>query len=100
MKTPNPPKELSTDSKRLWRKVLADYLDLGTDSASLEVLRIGLLARDRAEKCRVQIDRDGEIIVDRFKQKKPHCLLAAERDARSGFLVALKQLGLDPAIGG
>ncbi len=33
--------------------------------------------------------------IDRFVQRKPHPLLAAERDARAQMLAALKALNLD-----
>ena len=93
-KSPNAPKDLSAAGKRLWRSILRDWEI--SDSAHLAVLREGLLARDRAESCRQRINADGETIVDRFNQVKPHPLIAAERDSRSAFIQAIKSLGLDP----
>jgi phage terminase small subunit len=94
-KTPKAPPGLSAEGKRLWKAILRDWGI--TDAAHLEVLHVGLLSRDRAERCRVAIDRDGEAVRDRFGQVKVNPLLSAERDARSGFLAAIKVLGLDPS---
>ena len=52
-------------------------------------------ALDRTEACRLQIEKDGQIVKDRFGQQKPHPLLAVERDARAAFVVCLKNLQLD-----
>ena len=95
MKTPTAPRELSVESRRLWTRILKDWEI--SDSAHLEILKIGLLALDRAERCRKRIDRDGEVGKDRFGKPKAHCLLNPERDARAAFLNAIKQLGLDPS---
>ena len=91
---PKPPPELSPTGKKLWRAILAEWPI--TDSVHLAVLRTALESLDRADRCRAIVDREGEVIKDRFGQAKPHPLLAAERDARSSFLQAVKTLGLDP----
>ena len=91
---PTPPTDLSADSKRLWRAILADWPI--RDAAHLAVLHVGLQALDRASRCRAIIDREGEQTTDRFGQRKCHPLLAAERDARAGFLRAVQVLGLNP----
>lgn len=95
MDIPAAPPDLSADSKRLWRQILDDWNIV--DNAHLQVLRVGLLALDRAEKCRKRIDHDGMVAKDRFGKPKAHCLLSIERDARAAFLAALRQLGLDPS---
>ncbi|MEK6196919.1 MAG: hypothetical protein N2B58_01930, partial [Desulfobacterales bacterium] len=58
-------------------------------------LQAALEARDRAAASRVEIDRDGMTIKDKFEQIKPHPLLACERDSRAAFLAGLKALNLD-----
>ncbi len=92
-KLPLAPKHLSRECKRLWVAVLNDWQV--EDFAGLAILQVGLEARDRAAKCRKQIDREGEVLTDRFGQKKPHPLLAAERDSRSAFLTAIKSLNME-----
>lgn len=94
MTTPTAPKPLSTAGKTLWRKILTDWNI--TDAAHLKVLEVGLLALDRAESLRKEIDRMGPAVVDRFDQTKANPLLPAERDSRSQFLTAIRSLGLDP----
>jgi hypothetical protein len=77
----------------LWNALLTDFAF--TDPASLALLEEALSARQRARRCREAIDRDGETILDRWKQTKPHPLLSAERDARAAFLAAMRMLNLD-----
>ncbi len=95
-KPPKPPSGLSPDGKRLWKAILQDWEI--TDAAHLEVLHVGLQSLDRASKCPVLIDQEGEIVKDRFGQSKPHPLLSAERDSRSSFYQAIKVLGLNPGV--
>ena len=92
-KTTEPAKHLSRESKALWRKIVREWsID---DPAGLKVLDVGLEALDRATKARMMIEKDGMIVRDRFGQKKPHPLLATERDARAQFMQAVKSLNLD-----
>lgn len=92
--TPKAPNHLSKESKRLWTEIVKDYVF--DDSASLSVLVTALEARDRLQECRERINTEGLTITDRFGQVRPHPLLSAERDARSGVLQGFKMLGLDP----
>ena len=92
-KIPTAPRHLNKESRQLWRQILTQWTI--EDSASLAVLRVGLEAYDRAQRCRQQIDAEGETVKDRFDQVKPHPLLSAERDARSAFLAGIKALRLD-----
>jgi P27 family predicted phage terminase small subunit len=87
------PSHLSAEGKEIWRKLVREY-DI-QDAGGLQILRAGLEAFDRAQKCRVSIDRIGLVVKDRFGAVRPHPLIACERDARSSFLLALKQLNLD-----
>lgn len=93
MKTPRIPRHLSSEARKLWRTLTAEY-DIA-DVGGLAILKTGLEAFDRATGAREAIDRDGLTMPDRFGVQKPHPLLAAERDARAQWLAALKQLNLD-----
>jgi P27 family predicted phage terminase small subunit len=89
-----PPAHLSTDGRRMWRELIADYeLD---DAGALALLQAACEAHDRAQQARRRIDRDGVLLVDRFNQKKPHPAVAIERDARGQMIAALKALRLAP----
>lgn len=88
------PKHLSAAARKWWSLIVDEY-DLDGDTAGVLLLTKAAEAWDRAERCRKRIDADGEVLIDRFGQPKPHPLLAAERDARSQFLAALKAMNLD-----
>lgn len=94
-KPPIAPKILSREGKTLWRRILDDW-PMITDSAHLRILQSGLESLDRAERCKVQVDKMGELVQDRFGQSKVNPLCAVERDARAGFVSAIRTLGLDP----
>ncbi len=88
-----PPKHLEPSERALWRDLVAQFRF--DDAASLALLAAAMEARQRGRRCREAVDRDGESMLDRFQQLKPHPLLMAERDARSAFLAAMRQLNLD-----
>ena len=98
-KTPQAPATLSPEGKKLWRQILTDFPTI-EDRAHLKVLEVALLALDREERCRRQIDADGEMVPDRFDILKPHGLLSSERDARAAFYNGIRALGLSPETGG
>ena len=90
---PPPPKGLSAEAARWWKKILTDYpID---DQAGLLILQTALEAFDRMRGAQAQIERDGLTHRDRFGQVKSHPLLAAERDARAAVRAGLKDLNLD-----
>lgn len=79
--------------QKLWKEIITTYRF--DDAAALTMLRTALEAHQRARRCRERIDADGEAIVDRWGQLKPHPLLAAERDARAALISGFKALNLD-----
>jgi len=94
VKTMKAPKHLSRQAKALFRSITGEYaID---DPGGLAILTSGLEAWDRARQAREQITADGLILEDRFQQKKLHPAATVERDSRSQWLQAIKQLGLDP----
>jgi P27 family predicted phage terminase small subunit len=88
-----PPKTLSAESRAWWRRLVAEYAIV--DDAGFLLLQTALESFDRMRRCQLAIDRDGELVRDRFEQPKPHPLLAAERDSRAQMLAALKAMNLD-----
>jgi len=77
----------------MWRDITTEFSF--DDPASLALLRSALEAHQRARRCRLVIDVEGEGVRDRFQQLRAHPLLAAERDARAAFLSAMRALNLD-----
>ena len=66
-----------------------------TDAAGLAVLSEAMRSWERAEEARRHLDRQGCVVKDRWNQVKPHPAAAIERDSRSAFLQAIKQLGVE-----
>lgn len=90
-----PPPHLLASGRELWARLIRDFAL--RDSAARATLAIACECVDRLTQIREVIDREGATVRDRFQQVKPHPLLAAERDARSGFIAAMKALGLHGA---
>ena len=86
------PAHIKGPERLLWKKILAEYAI--SDSAGLKILQVALEAYARARKAREVIEKEGMTIKDRFDQVKAHPLITVERDARSQFLLAMKQLNL------
>jgi hypothetical protein len=76
----------------LWTDITAAYEF--SDRGSYETLFQACAAADRAERCRVAIDRDGEMIRTRTGERE-HPLLKAEMAARGFVVRTLARLGLD-----
>jgi P27 family predicted phage terminase small subunit len=89
----NPPKNLSREATKLWRKLQEEYGI--TDEAGLLILRTGLEAFDRMRQAQEILSNQGMTTTDRFGQPKAHPMTTVERDSRAAMLAALKQLNLD-----
>ena len=88
-----PPDHLREHGARLWREIATEYeID---DSAGLALLTTACECLDRVRAAQVAIDRDGEIVPDRYNVPKAHPACDLEKSARTGFMAALKQLNLD-----
>ncbi len=86
------PKGLSTEAKGIWNKIVEGW---ELDEAGKIVLLVALEQFDRYRKAQKRVNQDGETIVDRWGQIKPHPSITAERDSYRGFLAGMKQLNLD-----
>jgi P27 family predicted phage terminase small subunit len=93
LKTNKAPGHLSKDAKALWQELTNEYAI--NDSGGLAILKTGLEAWDRAASARMQIDKEGMVLADKYEQKKAHPLLTVEKDNRAAFLNAIKMLNLD-----
>jgi hypothetical protein len=87
-----PPADLGEAGIRLWRDITAEY-DL-SDAGTWALLEQCVRAFDRAERLRVLIDRDGEIIQG-LNGPREHPCLRAELGARSLTVRTLQRLGVN-----
>jgi P27 family predicted phage terminase small subunit len=89
---PKPPRELSRESRALWRVVVAEY---NLESHHLALLRLALEALDRASKAQAILEREGLMLLDRFDQPKAHPMVAVRRDAEISTARLWRELQLD-----
>lgn len=97
MTAPSAPRHLSSESKRLYRRLVADY-DLAAEPHALRVLALACEALDRAEEARVRVDAEGMTVPDRFGQLKPHPAVAIERDSAIRAARLFRELSLDAEV--
>jgi hypothetical protein len=90
---PRSPIKLGPIGQSLWDDIVSSYEF--SDRASYETLGQACAAADRAERCREQIDVDGECIKVRGGGVRDHPLLKHEIAARSFVVRTLARLGLD-----
>ncbi len=87
MTEPKPPKHLTAEAKKFWRRVSSEY-EL-TPDAEL-ILQVAAENWDRAQQARVEVSRDG-LTAD----GRRHPAIDIEKQAYGLFLRAMRQLGLD-----
>jgi P27 family predicted phage terminase small subunit len=86
------PRHLSTEARKLWRSVLADY---ELEPRHLTVLLCALEAFDRYREAQGILAYEGLTTTDRYGGRKPHPAVAIERDSRIALWRGLRELGLD-----
>ena len=91
--TDTTPQHLKAKGRALWVGVQAEFAI--SDAQGLALLLVAAEALDRLEEARQILEKDGPMQPDRFGVMRKHPAAELEREARQGFLVALKQLGLD-----
>ncbi len=85
------PTHLGSDGRRLWRRVMAEYvLD---DAAGAELLRLACEALDRCAQARAILAAEGLTIEGRFGAKT-HTAVAIERDSALRAARLLRELGV------
>ncbi len=92
MSKAKPPGHLSAESKRIWREIVRDY---EIDRAAELLLVAALEAKDRRDQARLEIEKDGAVLVDRFGQRKVSPWVAIERDSGMALCRAWRLLGFD-----
>jgi phage terminase small subunit len=86
-------KRWTTAAKRFWDRTLSVYAI--EDEHHLALLRSACEQLSRAEQCRKVVEKQGLTFTDRYKQPKPHPLLAEERSCLNAFRLLTRELGLD-----
>jgi len=87
-----PPSHLSREAKKIWREIDGNWvLDVG----DYPILKTALEAYDRLQAAREVVKEHGLIIKDPSRRLRANPALKIEKEARSGFLRAWKQLGID-----
>jgi hypothetical protein len=90
---PEPPKALRKAGNALWISIQELYrID---DPGGLSHLLTACRSEDDIARMRATVEKDGDTMEDRFKQKREHPLLAAIRGAEGVKRAALKSLNLD-----
>jgi hypothetical protein len=87
-----PPGDLGETGRHLWASIQNQYVI--SDSGGLAMLKLACESADRAQRCRRQIDEDGELVRGRTGPRD-HPLLKHELAARSFTVRALQRMGLD-----
>ena len=88
---PKPPKNLSAEAKRWWKKIVSGW---ELDDAGFLVLENALESFDRMRQAQEMLAKVGLVTTDRFGQQKVHPAVLVERDAKAGLLRALRALNL------
>lgn len=89
----NPPEHLAAHGRQFYSDVASEYEI--TDAAGLALLTTAAECVDRMRAAQVAIAIHGEVTVDRYGGPKVNPACALEKDARNGFLAAVKALNLD-----
>lgn len=90
---PAAPADLSADAKRLWADITREYsID---DAVGKLLLHEALKSYDRMAQARRIVDKLGLLVKDRFGQARANPAAQVEKDARAGFLSAMKLLGIE-----
>jgi hypothetical protein len=90
--TAKPPANLGPAGTGLWRSIMSEY-DV-SDAGGQALLEQAAFAYERAERLRIEIDRDGEIVRGRTGMRE-HPGLRGELAARAFVCRTLQRLGIN-----
>jgi hypothetical protein len=88
-----PPPHLKAPGKAFFKSVSVEYR-IG-DAAGVALLVTAAECIDRMRAAQASIAEHGELVLDRYGAPKLNPACGLEKDARSGFLAALRALNLD-----
>ena len=87
--TLKPPKHLRRRGRQFYLAIARAYV---LQPADEHLLIVACEALDRMEAAQSDIRARGELVEDRYGQRKLNPAVTMERDSRAGFLAAFKQL--------
>lgn len=86
---------LSTEAKRIFKKIAYEYgIEPGQTTAAL-ILKTAMESFDRMRAAQAALDEHGVVYLDRYGQPKSNPAASVERDARMAMLRCFKDLGLE-----
>lgn len=88
-----PPDHLRPAGKAFFASVVSEYGI--ADAAGAALLSTAAECLDRMRAAQASIAEHGELVTDRYGAPKLNPACALEKDARSGFLAAMRALNLD-----
>lgn len=88
-----PPAHLGEAGTELWRELVDEY-DIA-DAAGIGLIPCAAECLDRMRAAQASIAEHGELVKDRYNAPKLNPACNLKKDARAGFLAALKALNLD-----
>ena len=89
----NPPDHLRPAGADFFQSIAQEYTI--TDAAGLALLSRAAECVDRMAAAQAAIAEHGELVPDRYGGVKLNPACALEKDARNGFLAAVRALNLD-----
>ena len=92
-KPPRAPAGTGPAGRRLWRAIQLEYVI--KDAGGLAHLTQAVRAEDDLSRMRRLVLEDGDVLLDRFQQKKQHPLIAAIAAMEAVRRAALHMLNLD-----
>jgi P27 family predicted phage terminase small subunit len=86
------PSHLRPKTKEWYRKIAESFV---LESHHEKILLVACECWDQRAEAREQLAKDGLTVIDKHGTKKPHPCVQIERDARTQFLRAVRELNLD-----
>lgn len=87
-----PPRGLSEDGRRFWRDIASNFR---LTEESYELLRVAAFARDRADRARELLAKEGLTVKARSGVPRAHPAAKILTEAEAVFVRALSALGLE-----
>ena len=84
--------QLSKKSRKFFIKIFNDY---ELDAQHLEILLQACHCLDRLEEIRLQIEKDGMFVEDKFHNPKAHPALKIETSEKITFVRLIREIGLE-----